>query len=121
MCLFFFSYRWVAQNYEEKNIRRRVYDALNVLMAINIIEKESDAVTFRWKGIPTGTDSIKLLQTEQKTVEERIAQKQAHLSELLSQVRYSTMPCNRSALTLDLELAAPRFQQPHQPQQQKKA
>ena len=50
------------QNYEEKNIRRRVYDALNVLMAINIIEKESDSVTFRGKGVPSGTDSVKLLQ-----------------------------------------------------------
>ena len=28
------------QSYDMKNIRRRVYDALNVLMAMNIIEKE---------------------------------------------------------------------------------
>merc|ERR1712025_1323940 len=28
------------QQYDQKNIRRRVYDALNVLMAMNIIRKE---------------------------------------------------------------------------------
>ena len=28
------------QQYDQKNIRRRVYDALNVLMAMNIISKE---------------------------------------------------------------------------------
>ena len=29
----------VDQQYDEKNIRRRVYDALNVLMAMDIISK----------------------------------------------------------------------------------
>jgi hypothetical protein len=35
----------------EKNIRRRVYDALNVLMAMDIIAKERKEI--RWKGLPT--------------------------------------------------------------------
>ena len=30
------------QVYDEKNIRRRVYDALNVLMALNIITKQKN-------------------------------------------------------------------------------
>ncbi|KAJ8929763.1 hypothetical protein NQ314_017520 [Rhamnusium bicolor] len=30
----------LAEQYDQKNIRRRVYDALNVLMAMNIISKE---------------------------------------------------------------------------------
>jgi E2F/DP family winged-helix DNA-binding domain len=37
--------------YEEKNIRRRVYDALNVLLALNIISK--DRKTIRWVGVPS--------------------------------------------------------------------
>jgi hypothetical protein len=37
--------------YDEKNIRRRVYDALNVLMAMDIIAKERKEI--RWKGLPT--------------------------------------------------------------------
>jgi transcription factor Dp-1 len=36
--------------YDEKNIRRRVYDALNVLMAMDIISKERKEI--RWKGLP---------------------------------------------------------------------
>lgn len=35
----------------QKNIRRRVYDALNVLMALNIIFKEKKDI--RWNGLPT--------------------------------------------------------------------
>lgn len=34
------------QSYDMKNIRRRVYDALNVLMAMNIIEKEKKVFIF---------------------------------------------------------------------------
>lgn len=37
--------------YDEKNIRRRVYDALNVLMAMEIISKEKKEI--RWKGLPS--------------------------------------------------------------------
>jgi hypothetical protein len=36
---------------EQKNIRRRVYDALNVLMAMDIITKEKKEI--RWVGLPT--------------------------------------------------------------------
>uniref|UniRef100_A0A803Y3X0 E2F/DP family winged-helix DNA-binding domain-containing protein n=1 Tax=Meleagris gallopavo TaxID=9103 RepID=A0A803Y3X0_MELGA len=35
-----------SQAYDQKNIRRRVYDALNVLMAMNIISKEKKEI--RW-------------------------------------------------------------------------
>jgi hypothetical protein len=37
----------VVWYYNQKNIRRRVYDALNVLMAMKIIEKEKKEI--RWK------------------------------------------------------------------------
>ena len=43
------------QQFDEKNIRRRVYDALNVLMAMNIISKEKKDIT--WRGLPTNPDA----------------------------------------------------------------
>jgi hypothetical protein len=43
--------RLFQQQYDEKNIRRRVYDALNVLMAMDIISKEKKEVL--WKGLPS--------------------------------------------------------------------
>jgi hypothetical protein len=36
--------------YDQKNVRRRVYDALNVLMAMNIIHKENKEI--KWIGLP---------------------------------------------------------------------
>ncbi|GFS45836.1 transcription factor DP [Actinidia rufa] len=38
------------QQYDEKNIRRRVYDALNVLMAMDIISKDKKEI--QWRGLP---------------------------------------------------------------------
>lgn len=38
------------QAYEQKNIRRRVYDAINVLLAMNIIVKDKKDI--RWVGFP---------------------------------------------------------------------
>lgn len=43
----------VLQAYDQKNIRRRVYDALNVLMAMNIISKEKKEI--KWIGLPTNS------------------------------------------------------------------
>jgi transcription factor Dp-1 len=40
----------MQQQYDEKNIRRRVYDALNVLMAMEIISKDKKEI--QWKGLP---------------------------------------------------------------------
>jgi hypothetical protein len=41
-----------GNQYEERNVRRRVYDALNVLMAAGIISKDRMARTISWKGLP---------------------------------------------------------------------
>lgn len=41
------------RSFDQKNIRRRVYDALNVLMAMNIIAKEKKEI--HWLGLPTNT------------------------------------------------------------------
>ncbi|KAF1742871.1 hypothetical protein MXB_1927 [Myxobolus squamalis] len=40
-------------SYDHKNIRRRVYDALNVLMAMKIIHKEKKEII--WVGLPTNS------------------------------------------------------------------
>lgn len=47
------SYFFLSQAYDQKNIRRRVYDALNVLMAMNIISKEKKEI--KWVGLPTNS------------------------------------------------------------------
>lgn len=43
------------QQFDEKNIRRRVYDALNVLMAMGIILKDKKDI--QWKGLPCASVS----------------------------------------------------------------
>ena len=45
--------------FDEKNIRRRVYDALNVLMAMNIIIKDKKAIM--WRGLPTSLASASMV------------------------------------------------------------
>ncbi|KAG9494480.1 hypothetical protein GDO78_002021 [Eleutherodactylus coqui] len=62
--------------YDQKNIRRRVYDALNVLMAMNIISKEKKEI--KWIGLPSNS-------IEKQRRIERIKQKSAQLQELLLQ------------------------------------
>jgi hypothetical protein len=39
------------KQYDEKNIRRRTYDVLNVLTATDIISKDKKEI--KWKGLPT--------------------------------------------------------------------
>ena len=74
----------MAKGYDEKNIRRRVYDALNVLMAMDIIEKEQKKIT--WKGLPnTAPHDLDVLQRERRMRLEDIREKQERLQELLVQ------------------------------------
>lgn len=53
LCIFIFFFHLNFQAYDQKNIRRRVYDALNVLMAMNIISKEKKEI--KWIGLPTNS------------------------------------------------------------------
>ncbi|XP_053436169.1 transcription factor Dp-2-like [Nycticebus coucang] len=70
------------QAYDEKNIRRRVYDALNVLMAMNIISKDRKEI--KWIGLPINcVQEYQNLQIEKQKRIERIKQKRAELQELL--------------------------------------
>ncbi|GJP47074.1 hypothetical protein CLOM_g6307 [Closterium sp. NIES-68] len=72
------------QQYDEKNIRRRVYDALNVLMAMDIISKEKKEI--KWKGLPPSSASHQLLMAESSRVRSRVEKKAAHLEELKEQM-----------------------------------
>ncbi|KAE8729326.1 Transcription factor Dp-1 [Hibiscus syriacus] len=72
------------QQYDEKNIRRRVYDALNVLMAMDIISKDKKEI--QWKGLPrTSVGDIEELKTERLGLRNRIDKKVAYLHELEEQ------------------------------------
>ena len=70
--------------YDEKNIRRRVYDALNVLMAMDIISKEKKEIL--WKGLPSNVHhDLGLLKREGQYLESEIERKRESLRELLVQ------------------------------------
>lgn len=70
--------------YDQKNIRRRVYDALNVLMAMNIISKEKKEI--RWIGLPTNSaQECQNLELEKQKKMERIKHKTQQLQELILQ------------------------------------
>ena len=72
------------QAYDQKNIRRRVYDALNVLMAMNIISKEKKEI--RWIGLPTNSaQECQNLESEKQKKIERIKHKTQQLQELILQ------------------------------------
>ncbi|KAJ0181814.1 hypothetical protein K1T71_002536 [Dendrolimus kikuchii] len=73
-----------SQHYDQKNIRRRVYDALNVLMAMNIISKDKKEI--RWLGLPTNSvQECTALEKEKETKLEQIQKKTQQLQELILQ------------------------------------
>ncbi|GLV41518.1 DP transcription factor [Carabus blaptoides fortunei] len=80
-----------AEQYDQKNIRRRVYDALNVLMAMNIISKEKKEI--RWLGLPTNSlQECVQLENEKKRRVERIKQKTQQLHDLvLQQISFKSL------------------------------
>nr|XP_043612774.1 transcription factor-like protein DPB [Erigeron canadensis] len=72
------------QQYDEKNIRRRVYDALNVLMAMDIISKDKKEI--QWRGLPrTSLNDIEELKSERLALKNRVDKKAAYLRELEDQ------------------------------------
>ncbi|XP_076953761.1 transcription factor-like protein DPB [Bidens hawaiensis] len=72
------------KQYDEKNIRRRVYDALNVLMAMDIISKDKKEI--QWRGLPrTSLNDIEELKSERIALKNRIEKKTAYLKELEDQ------------------------------------
>jgi transcription factor Dp len=81
----------LADQYDQKNIRRRVYDALNVLMAMNIISKEKKEI--RWIGLPTNSlqECMQLEREKQKKIA-AIKEKKKQLQELiLNQISFKNL------------------------------
>eukprot|EP00752_Nemacystus_decipiens_P011019 g9792.t1 len=72
-------------HYDDKNIRRRVYDALNVLMAIDIISKDRKEI--KWKGLPENAaqSGLSALQREKEDRERSLDMKKGQLADLLVQ------------------------------------
>jgi hypothetical protein len=78
---------WASlQQYDQKNIRRRVYDALNVLMAMNIISKEKKEI--KWLGLPTNSlqECLNLVNEKKQRID-RVKQKTKQLQEIILQVQ----------------------------------
>ena len=83
--VYFVVYWFIFLQDDQKNIRRRVYDALNVLMAMDIISKEKKEI--QWLGLPTNTaqECTKLTHERNKRAE-RIKLKTQQLHDLILQV-----------------------------------
>ncbi|XP_015522402.1 transcription factor Dp-1 isoform X2 [Neodiprion lecontei] len=79
------------QQYDQKNIRRRVYDALNVLMAMNIISKEKKEI--RWLGLPTNSlqECLSLEKDKKKKIERIKAKTQQLHSLILQHISYKNL------------------------------
>ncbi|CAB9518093.1 Transcription factor Dp-1 [Seminavis robusta] len=70
--------------FDEKNIRRRVYDSINVLLAMDIISKDKKDIS--WKGLPTmAHHDIEVLEREEEARKEQVQAKRRALQELLVQ------------------------------------
>ena len=85
-----------GSKHDEKNLRRRVYDALNVLSAMDIIRKVKKEI--HWVGLPTSSSTeMRHLEDEIGSRDDRIAKKTRHLSELEAQVQLYTALIERNA------------------------
>jgi hypothetical protein len=70
---------------DHKNIRRRVYDALNVLMAIDVIRKDKKEI--RWLGLPNETATeMRQLEDNISSAERRIREKRKTMAELVQRL-----------------------------------
>ncbi|KAF6251242.1 E2F/DP family winged-helix DNA-binding domain-containing protein [Scenedesmus sp. NREL 46B-D3] len=96
-------------HYDEKNIRRRVYDAINVLMALDIIAKEKKAIM--WQGFPTSRSAAQQaqrLQGEQYALLGELGRKASYLSELVEQQKALKHLLERNSRNPDAAVAAQR-------------
>ncbi|KAG2450489.1 hypothetical protein HYH02_004990 [Chlamydomonas schloesseri] len=82
--------------YDEKNIRRRVYDAINVLMAMDIIQKEKKEIL--WRGFPRLTcNSADRVKAERAAKIKEVEQKQLYLQDMIEQQKALKKLLERSA------------------------
>lgn len=80
-----------SEPFDQKNIRRRVYDALNVLMAINVISKEKKEI--KWIGLPTNAaQECQDLESDKQKLIEMIDEKRKQVASLVSlQIAYKKL------------------------------
>ncbi|XP_063693399.1 uncharacterized protein LOC134825178 isoform X2 [Bolinopsis microptera] len=80
-----------ANSFDVKNIRRRVYDALNVLCAMNIISKDKKEI--RWIGLPTNSlQECRQLEKYKQEIQQRIKEKKKKAQEFMLQlIAYRTL------------------------------
>ncbi|XP_010553039.1 PREDICTED: transcription factor-like protein DPA isoform X4 [Tarenaya hassleriana] len=82
-----------SEEFNEKNIRRRVYDALNVFMALEIITRDKKEI--RWKGLlvtcKKDVEEVKYMtfQAERTKLVSSVQKKAAYLKELEEKVSSS--------------------------------
>ena len=69
---------------DEKNIRRRVYDALNVLLAMDMIAKDKKEI--RWIGLPNNTAvGLESIRAKKEEKQQELERKQQQYKELCLQ------------------------------------
>ncbi len=106
------------RSYDEKNIRRRVYDALNVLMAMDILWKEKKEI--RWKGLPSQTHAdSELLHRELVHRQRTVEQKRNELQHTLNKFICNTNLCRRNQMNAapnDDKIPLPFYLVSHNPE-----
>lgn len=97
--------------HDEKNIRRRVYDALNVLMAVGIITKDKKDI--KWQGLPIDyQQEVTNLMDIKKQRLENLQMKGRQLTELIKQQRSLAHLYSRNTSTQFLSDTSPRVSLP---------
>lgn len=76
---------------DDKNIRRRLYDALNVLDAVDVVAKDSKDIT--WKGMPCSHQyQTRRMVAERKARRKQVEEKQEAIREkVIQQVAYRNL------------------------------
>jgi hypothetical protein len=96
---------WVDKSKEEKNIRRRVYDALNVLIATGIMERDGREIVMASQDAAVHLEDD---DEELRSLRKSVSEKQFQLRELA----YSTMAMSKLISRNKLEEAAERINFP---------
>jgi len=71
-------------NLDERNVRRRVYDALNVLIALGIITKQKKDIF--WRGLPTtNAEELAQLEVDSERKKQKLFAKRRQVRDLIMQ------------------------------------
>jgi transcription factor Dp-1 len=100
-----------SKGHDEKNIRRRVYDALNVLMAVGIITKDKKDI--KWQGLPIDyqQEMTNLMDIKKQRLES-LQLKGVQLTELIRQQRSLAQLYARNTSPEILNDTSPRINLP---------